>query len=227
MGEQRWPEGKEYVRSLRALIVHSSSEIASALVAELERLGLSADSASSSLVATDRLFHERYRVLVLEDELPNGGSLAILATLEEIDERKPEVVMVSVPHSMLAEARLLARDGVEYVADPQTDTEVARLAMRIRTRLMDVGLAEDFAESKEQVPQLLLSQTLEHTPVQGTSRRPERRVVLRVIAVLAILTALLLILRVLTQSGIVSQTMYTPVETMAFFWIAANAVRRV
>lgn len=203
-----------YARNLRALIVHSSDQVSAAIVEELHRLGLRAEAASTPNEAENRLYHVRYQVLLLDDELPNGGSLSVFDALDHLEDRRPEVVMLSVPREALADARTLAEQDVEYVAHPQTQDEINRLAMRIRTRMVNVGLVEDFALDKEAASDLLLSRTVKND--YGTLRKhSERRIVLPVVAVFVILVALLLVLRILHQAGVMSWQYVEPVDHTA------------
>lgn len=132
----------------RALVIHSNQGLAASLAEELRELGVPADRAHGARGALSMLASTRYGVIVLEDELPGGGSLQVLQMLDAVVGRRPPVLLVCVPRSILAEARAFATDpGLEYVANPETEAEVGRLALRTRARLVNAGLAGSSGDS--------------------------------------------------------------------------------
>ena len=126
----------------RALVVHSNQGLAAALAEDLRELGVPADRAHGARGALSMLANTRYGAIVLEDELPGSGSLQVLQMLDAVVGQRPPVLLICVPRSILAEARAFATDpGLEYVANPETEAEVGRLALRTRARLVNAGLA--------------------------------------------------------------------------------------
>lgn len=179
------------MQKFQALIVHQSDKVSTPLVESLRRLGVPADSATASEEAVAMIKNSRYEGVLLDDELPRAGSLQVMEALEM--RGAPTVLMVSVPRDTLPEVRRNAPDEIEFVANPETEPEIEQLALRMRARLINAGLAEDFGPSTQ------LKNAA--NPASGAPRRrsPDWRPLLIMLAVLAILLALLLGLRQLQR----------------------------
>lgn len=176
----------------RALVVHTSEEVSAQLARALEAVGVSTEILSDPEEAAARLRREQYGAVLLHDELPGAGSLHIYEALEGLEQPRPPVVMIFVPRDMLAELRQASSDYVEYVADPEEEPDVERLALRVRSRLVSAGLAEEFGALpvrwNEAVPPAAGRKLLS----QG---HPNRRQYLAVLAVLVILLGLWFLLQ--------------------------------
>jgi LPXTG-site transpeptidase (sortase) family protein len=85
-----------------------------------------------------------FGALVLDDSLPNGGSLEVFGSLDDLGENRPTVVMVTVPRAALAEAQKHTPERMEYVATPECESDTERLALRVRSRLMNATVAAEF-----------------------------------------------------------------------------------
>lgn len=175
----------------RALVVYAQQEPGAQLARALGSLGVSADAVSSPAEAIALLEGERYGALLLDDELPGGGSLELFEALDTLEQNRPPVLMVCVPRAVLAQMRQGSSDGVEYVATPETEAEVERLALRVRTRLVNAGLAADFGATPPRSGGEPGSGPL--VPRAARDRRPYYAI----IAVLAILLVLLVLLNYL------------------------------
>ena len=127
-----------------ALIVHRARAVSAPLTATLEGLGVPAESISEPSAAVERMRALAFGALVLDDSLPNGGSLEVFGSLDDLGENRPTVVMITVPRATLAEAQKHTPDRLEYVATPESESDTERLALRVRSRLMNGTLAEDF-----------------------------------------------------------------------------------
>lgn len=172
------------MEAFTALVVYRPDEISQQLTRALESLGVTADATSTPSEAAIQLSHERYGAVILDDQLPGGGSLEVFEALEELGDERPRVVMVSVPRDLLAQARQAASAGIEYVATPETETEAERLALRVRSRLVNAGLAQEFSSTP--LPQDGAS----HARVLAPTGPRDHRPLLAVATVLAILLAL-------------------------------------
>ncbi len=190
------------VRELRTLIVHTSEQIAAELVDELHAMGLRADAACTASEALILLARWDYCTLLLDDQLPDGGSLAVFESLDRPDRPRPDMVMLCVPRATLEDARQGAGEpGVEYVANPQTRAEVQRLAMRIRSRLVSIGLVEDFGPEPVARPTAQPRPITERAGISLPSVEGHRKAYLGAIALVAVLITLLLIINIFLQSG--------------------------
>ncbi|MDQ3328074.1 MAG: hypothetical protein M3506_06090 [Chloroflexota bacterium] len=130
--------------NFRALIIHSSDDVSAPLTATLEGMGVPIVVTSEPSIALQRMRTTVFGALVLDDALPDGGSLEVYNGLDDLGDHRPVVVMVTVPRSALAAARQNASDKLEYVAVPQTESDTERLALRVRSRLMNASLAAEF-----------------------------------------------------------------------------------
>ncbi len=134
------------MEGLRVLIVHASSEVTGLLVEELARLGVHADGTRDTAEAVRMLGTNRYKAVLLDDELPEGGSLRLFDVIETEQQRHPEVLMVAVPRAQLSLARTASSGrSLEYVASPETNAEIERLALRIRSRLLGANIAGELS----------------------------------------------------------------------------------
>lgn len=180
------------MQNFRALVVHTSEQVTASLVEELQKLDVPADSAANAGDAIRIMESTHYGAVLLDDELPDAGSLKVFEALDR--EGKPDVLMVSVPRAALAAARDGSSDQIEFVASPETPPETERLAMRIRGRLLNAGLAEEFGSDQ---PRKSSGPTATRGATGSATNVHERGLVLAIIGVLVILAVLLLILRVL------------------------------
>lgn len=192
-----------------ALVIHGSEEVSAPLTEALRRLGVPVDSAGTAQEALDMLRGVRYEGVLLDDELPGGGSLQVMQVLEETG--TPRVFMVIVPRERLVEARRESPEELEFVANPETEAEIERLALRMRTRLISAGLADDFVvtPNKGKTEEIERRESLEPLP-RPRKRRP---VILRLLAVLLTLLALLLGYRWLSDPGDPGETVFRPLST--------------
>lgn len=122
---------------LSALIVFRSEQTATRLRDALDALGVAPDISHTANSAVAALERKTYGAVVLEDELPGGGSLAVFDALDRLEHDRPPLILVGVPRAVLPELRQSSADRVEYVATPETEAEVDRLALRLRSRLVD------------------------------------------------------------------------------------------
>ncbi|MDQ3856609.1 MAG: hypothetical protein M3281_09480 [Chloroflexota bacterium] len=179
------------MKNFRALIVHGSEEVASALSEELGKLNVPADRATNADEAVSLLGGNRYGAVLLDDGLPQAGSLRVFEALE--GEHKPDILMVAVPRAALASARASSVDSVEFVATPESQPETERLGLRIRSRLINAGLLEEFGAAP--------SNGGYEPGEEGSRATAARNPWLAVIAVLFVLAALFLVLRILQDQG--------------------------
>ena len=184
------------MQGFRALIVHGSEQVCAGLADELRRLGVAADVADPE-DAVDMLQREEYGALVLDDELPGGGSLQVYDALSRLGPRRPPAVMVSVPRSLLAAARRASSGEVEYVAVPDSEPEIARLALRIRSRLVRSGLAQEFGGPPPQEVEEPGDRPARRALRSGSAGR---RPLVLFIVLLVIILVITLFVRVLTQA---------------------------
>ncbi len=183
------------MEAFTALVVYGSAEISEQLTRALETLGVAAHATADPREAAARIAREPYGALILDDQLAGGGSLEVFVALEELGEARPPVVMVAVPRELLAQARQAASDRVEYVATPETETEVERLALRVRSRLVNSGLAQEFSSAP------LPREGVASARVLSTPSSRDHRPLLAVATVLAILLALFFALQRLPTDG--------------------------
>ncbi len=175
----------------RALVVYGSEEVAERLARALEALGVAVEVASDPEDAATQLRNTQFGAVVLDDELPRGGSLQVFEAIDNLEQTRPPVLMVSVPREALAQARQGSTDRLEYVGHPETDSEVERLALRIRSRLVSTGLAEEFGATPGHAPADAGPGGEAFSPGVRRDRRPY----LAIVAVLVILLVLLFVLQ--------------------------------
>ena len=130
--------------NFRTLIVHGSRDVSAPLATTLEGLGVPSESISEPAVAIERMRAITFGALVLDDALPKGGSLEVFGSLDDLEDNRPIVVMVTVPRAVLADARKHTPERMEYVATPESESDTERLALRVRSRLMNATVAAEF-----------------------------------------------------------------------------------
>lgn len=174
---------------LTALLIYASAETSGRLAHALEALGVSCSAIADPDEAAAALRTERYGAVVLDDALPGGGSLRVFDALDELGDRRPAVLMVSVPRDVLGAMRQNATDRIEYVPTPESEADAGRLATRIRGRLVSAGVAEEFGAGPNAFGTRAGSGVL--VAPAGPANRPYAAIV----AVLIILLGLFLFLR--------------------------------
>ncbi len=179
--------------NFRALVVLASNNVSAPLITSLVGLGVPSDATSEPSMAVKSMQTTPYGALILDDALPDGGSLAVFNSLDDMGENRPVVVMVTVPRSALAAARQNPSDRLEYVAIPQSESDTERLALRVRSRLMSATLAAEFG-AEPQRPQDRNGLVAALTSVGQQTARPY-------VAIAAVLVILLGLLYLLQQIG--------------------------
>ncbi len=179
--------------NFRTLIVHQSRDVSAPLATTLEGLGVPSETISEPATATERMRAMTFGALVLDDALPKGGSLEVFGSLDDLGENRPIIVMVTVPRAALAEARKHTPDRMEYVATPESESDTERLALRVRSRLMNATVAAEFGTTPPRTESRAgLSAVFAGVGQQGT--RPY-------VAIAAVLVILLGLLFLLQQVG--------------------------
>lgn len=178
---------------LRALIVNATPKMASDIAESLQHHGVPADSASTAAEAVALLEANDYSAVLLDDSLPDGGSIEVYETMHRPDVNRPDLLLISVPPELLKTAESMGDQGIEYVPLPQNLAQVDRLALNLRTRLVRAGLNGEFPAAARREPPAADRFTA------AAAVAHEQRGLLTIVATAVLLLTLLLVLRVTQQ----------------------------
>ncbi|MEV8468287.1 MULTISPECIES: response regulator transcription factor [Meridianimarinicoccus] len=153
---------------MRVLIVEDATDVAEAVAIRLGRSGMACDIADSREAAEDCLAVQRYDVIVLDINLPDGLGTELLADLRGRGDRTP-VLMLTALFSVDDRVTALDLGADDYLVKPFDQRELeARLRALVRREAEQKSDALDLGPLS--FAPAALSATLSGAPLELTRR---------------------------------------------------------